>query len=185
MEQRIIRVTGKGQLKAHPDMTRITMTIEGVKRDYDKALKSSAEDTDSLKHILEMEGFQREEVKTLSFSVDIENESYKDKNGNWKSHFAGYRYRHIVKVEFPSDNKRLGDILNVIAGNALVRPEFRFSFFVKDTEAVKNELLGKAVKDAKSKAEILAQAAGVTLKDIVQIDIHGERLTWKWSLCTA
>ncbi len=170
MNQRLLRVTGTGQLKARPDMTRITMTLEGIRKDYDKALRSSAEDTDSLKHFLEMEGFKRDEVKTLSFSVDIENESYRDKSGSWKSRFAGYKYRHVLKVEFPSDNKRLGDILNLIAGNAVVRPEFQFSFFVKDEEAAKNELLGKAVADAKSKAEILAAAAGVKIKEIVNID---------------
>ena len=27
---RTIRVTGKGMIKVHPDMTRITMTLEGV-----------------------------------------------------------------------------------------------------------------------------------------------------------
>ncbi len=27
---RTIRVTGKGQIKVHPDMTRITMTLEGI-----------------------------------------------------------------------------------------------------------------------------------------------------------
>lgn len=34
----------------------------------------------------------------------------------------------------------------------------------------KNELLGKAVADAKEKAAVLTQAAGVTLKDIQSID---------------
>ncbi len=29
MEQRIMRVTGKGKLRLKPDVTRITMTLEG------------------------------------------------------------------------------------------------------------------------------------------------------------
>ena len=32
------------------------------------------------------EGFASEDVKTLSFNVDIENESYRDKEGNGKSY---------------------------------------------------------------------------------------------------
>ena len=51
-----------------------------------------------------------------------------------------------------------------------MRPELRFSFFVGDVEASKNELLGKAVTDAKAKAEVLAKAAGCMLKSIVSID---------------
>jgi len=170
MVDRIIRVTGKGQLKVRPDMTRITMTLEDVKKDYDKVLKASSEDTEALKSILGKEGFAPEDVRTISFNVDIENESYRDKEGNWKSKFVGYKYRHVLKVEFPSDNKRLGNILNLIANNAVVRPEFRFSFFVKDVEASKNELLAKAVSDAKEKAEVLSKAAGVNLKEIASID---------------
>lgn len=170
MGERVIRVTGKGRLRVRPDMTRITMTIEDVKKDYDKTLKASSEDTEALKSILEKEGFVPEDVKTLSFNVDIENESYRDKEGNWKTKFVGYKYRHILKIEFPSDNRRLGNILNLIANNAVVRPEFRFSFFVKDVEASKNELLAKAVSDAKEKAEVLSKAAGVNLKEIASID---------------
>ena len=41
---------------------------------------------------------------------------------------------------------------------------------MKDPEAAKNELLGKAVTDAKEKAAALTSAAGVVLKDIQSID---------------
>lgn len=51
-----------------------------------------------------------------------------------------------------------------------MKPEFRLSYTVSDPEAAKNELLGKAVTDAKDKAAVLTQAAGVTLKGIQSID---------------
>ena len=170
MGERMLRVTGRGQLKVRPDMTRITMTLEGIRKDYTKALKVSSEDTEALKELLEQEGFSREKVKTLSFDVNMENESYRDKDGNWKSRFKGYQYRHTMKIEFPSDQKRLGNILYLLANHTTIRPEFRFSFFVGDVETSKNELLGKAVADAKEKAAVLASAAGCTLKGIVSID---------------
>ncbi len=170
MGERVIRVTGKGQIKVKPDMTRITLTLEDTGKEYDKVLKASAEGTEVIKDIMEKQGFERSDVKTLSFNVDIENESYKDKNGGWKTRFAGYKYRHMMKVEFPSDHERLGRILYALANHSAVRPEFSFSFFVRDAEASKNELLGKAVVDAKAKAEVLTAAAGVQLKDIASID---------------
>ena len=64
------------------------MTIEDVKKEYEKALKASSEDTEILKDMLGKEGLAKEDVKTLSFGVDVENESYRDKNGNWKSRYA-------------------------------------------------------------------------------------------------
>ena len=51
-----------------------------------------------------------------------------------------------------------------------IHPDFRLSYTVKDPEASKNQLLGKAVADARAKAEVLTKAAGVSLKDIKNID---------------
>ena len=165
---RTIRVTGKGQIKVRPDMTRITMSLEGVHPDYGETLQRSSEDTEQLKDVLSAFGFERSDLKTLNFSVDTEYESYKDK-GVYKQRFVGYKYHHVMKVEFASDNVRLGKILYALA-NCSVKPEFRISYTVKDPEAAKNELLGKAVSDAKDKAAVLTGAAGVTLKDIQSID---------------
>ena len=74
-----------------------------------------------------------------------------------------------MKVEFDSDNDRLGKILYALA-HCELKPEFRLSYTVKDQEAAKNELLGKAITDAKEKAFVLTQAAGVALRSIQNID---------------
>ena len=165
---RTIRVTGKGQIKVKPDTTRITMTLEGTYPEYGKALRHSSLDTEHLKDVLSAFGFERSDLKTLNFNVETEYESYQDK-GTYKQRFIGYKFRHMMKVEFPSDNDRLGKVLYALA-NCPVKPEFRLSYTVSDPEAAKNELLGKAVTDAKEKASVLTQAAGVTLKDIQSID---------------
>ena len=167
---RTIRVTGKGQIKVRPDMTRITMTLNGIHKEYGETLRRSSEDTEALKDVLSGFGFERSDLKTLSFSIDTEYESYHDKKSDeYKQRFVGYRFIHILKVEFDSDNDRLGKLLYALA-NCAVRPEFRISYTVKDREAAKNLLLGKAVADAKEKAVVLAQAGGVTLKAIQSID---------------
>ena len=68
-----------------------------------------------------------------------------------------------------SGSGRLGNILYALA-NSQLRPEFRISYTIKDQEAAKNQLLGKAVSDAMEKADTLARAARLTLKDIQSID---------------
>ncbi|MCR5072389.1 MAG: SIMPL domain-containing protein [Clostridiales bacterium] len=163
-----IRITGKGNLKVRPDTTRITLTLNEVRREYADALRVSSEKTESLRDLLSGFGLARTDLKTLNFSVDTEYESYREK-GEYKQRFIGYRYRHVMKVEFPSDNERLGKILYGLSASPL-SPEFRISYVVSDPEAKKNELLEKAVQDARTKAEVLTRAAGVTLKDIWSID---------------
>ena len=165
---RTIRVTGKGNLKVKPDMTRITISLEGTFPEYGEALRRSAEDTEKMKDLLTGFGFGRTDLKTLNFNVETEYESYKE-HGTYKQRFVGYKYHHLMKVEFASDNDRLGKVLYALA-NCPVKPEFRLSYTVKDPEAAKNELLGRAIADAKEKSSVLTMAAGVTLKDIQSID---------------
>ena len=149
-------------------MTRITLSLEGIYPEYGEALRRSAQDTEQLKDLLTGFGFERSDLKTLIFHVDTEYESYKD-HGAYKQRLVGYKYHHTMKVEFESDNDRLGRVLYALA-HCQVRPEFRLSYTVKDPEAAKNELLGKAIADAKAKAAVLTGAAGVDLKDIQSID---------------
>lgn len=173
-----IRVTGKGRLKVHPDMTRITITLEGLRKDYAMTLRMSSEETEGMKALLAPLGFERTDLKTLSFSVDTENESYKEKD-TWKSRFIGYRYRHVMKVEFGSDNERLGKILYALAKSPLC-PKFSLSYTVKDPEAAKNELLDKAVRDAVAKAGVLSAAAGQKLGAIQNIDYSWREIDFEF-----
>ena len=166
---RTIRVTGRGQLKLRPDTTRITVQLDGLHEDYAETLRRSSDDTDVLKTVLSGFGFERSDLKTLSFGVDPEYEGYQDTDGTYKQRFRGYRFRHALKVEFPSDNERLGKILYALAC-CPVCPELRLSYTVSDPEAAKNTLLEKAVADAREKAVLLARAAGVVLGELRSID---------------
>ncbi len=145
------------------------MTLDGLWPQYGDALKHSSEDTEALKALLEKFGFEKTDLKTLSFSVDPEYESYQEKKA-WKQRLLGYRFRHVMKVDFDSDNERLGKILYALANNKDVTPEFRISYTVKDPEASKNQLLAAAVKDSQCKANVLSEAAGVALKELQSID---------------
>ena len=166
--KRTVRVTGKGRLKLRPDMTRITITLEKTFREYDETLRKSSESTGQLRELISECGFKGSDLKTLDFSIDTEYKSYTE-HGEYKQRFAGYKFRHIMKIEFDSDNVLLGRILSALAGCGL-HPEFRISYTVKDTEAAKSRLLGNAVKDAGKKAAVLAEAADVALMEILSVD---------------
>ena len=172
---RTIRVTGKGKIKVKPDMTRITLSVEGVYPDYGETLRRSSEDTEVLKDFLTGFGFERSDLKTLNFSVNTKYVRNKDSN---KQRFVGYEYNHLMKVEFDSDNDRLGKLLYALA-HCPAKPEFRISYTVKDQEEAKNILLGKAVADAKEKAVILTRAADVALNAIQSIDYSWGQISFE------
>ncbi len=167
-ERRTIRVTGKGRLSVAPDQTKITITLEGVRPAYAEALARCASDTERLRELFAGFDFEPGDLKTLNFNVDTEYESYEE-NGAYKQRLVGYRYRHLMKVEFPSDNERLGRILYALS-TGTINPEFKISYTVRDPESVKNRLLGAAVEDAREKAETLAASAGVSLGRILCVN---------------
>ena len=163
-----VKVTGTGMLRLRPDTTRIDITLHGVEKEYADAVRRSAEDTEKLKALLGKLGFEANELKTLNFRVDPRYESYQEDN-IYRQRLTGYEFYHGMKIEFPSDNSFLGRVLYALANSELT-PEFSLSYTVKDKEASKNQLIGAAVIDARSKAEVLAEAAGVTLGKVLSIN---------------
>lgn len=165
---RTVKVTGRGRLKLRPDMTVITMSLSGGSPDYAETLRRSSEDTEKLRALLADFGFDRADLKTLSFHVDTEYEGYQEDNV-YKQRLVGYKFYHMLKLEFPSDNDRLGRLLYALA-RCPVQPELQLSYTVRDREAAKNALLAAAVADGRAKAAVLTEAAGVTLKELQSID---------------
>lgn len=167
--ERNIRVTGKGKLSVAPDHTLLHLSLTGTEKEYDEALHRSSVETEALRNLFMTLGFRKEELKTVHFDITTENESYRDPQGNYRSQFAGYRYNHNMKLEFPKDNHLLGRVLYAL-GHSDVCPEFWVEYTVKDEEEVKNRLLAKVVQDSRNKAEALTKAAGVTLGEIISMD---------------
>lgn len=82
--ERTIRVTGKGKVSVKPDMIRLKINMEGLSKDYEETLRSSAESTELIKDVFEKLGFGRKTLKILYFNVDTEYESYQDRDKSWK-----------------------------------------------------------------------------------------------------
>ncbi len=168
-DRRTIRVTGSGTLKLRPDITRLTITLNGHEKEYADTVERSSRATDALAAAIKPLGFERTSLKTLSFDVNARYEGVNDKGGNYRRVFMGYEFSHVLKLEFPSDNALLGRVLYALAHSG-ADPEFDISYTVKDREAAKNELLAKAVEDAAAKAKTLSCAAGTKLGQIRSID---------------
>lgn len=164
-----LRVTGKGKVSVKPDLIRIKIETEGVQQDYEAAVKASSEATNTIKEALAELGFDKSDVKTSRYNVQVVYESYQAKDRSWKRRFNGYQYNHDMKIEFSIDNERLGQILYAIA-HCNVNPEFSIEYTVENPDSVKDELLRKAIEDSKHKAEILASASGVEVDEIVSIN---------------
>ena len=167
--ERTIRVTGRGKMNVKPDTIELNIFVSKVYPEYAEAMEASAEMTEVLKAAAERAGIDPRDLKTTGFSINMNYEGVYDEKGNWKNKFAGYRYDHNLALRFDADNVKLGKMLWELS-DCGADAEISINHTVKDPEPIRNELLAKAVKDSRTKAEVLAAASGVSLGDIISVD---------------
>ena len=168
---RTITVKGVGNVSAKPDYISISMTIESVENDYDKAMDGAARRIENLKAAAVSVGYEKEALKTISFNVETRYENVKDRQGSYKREFAGYACVYRLKLAFDFDSKQLAKVISAIA-NSGANPELSIAFTVKNPAKVSEELLESAAQNARAKAEILCKAAGAELGQLISIDYN-------------
>ena len=123
---RTITIKGIGKLSLKPDQTVVSLMLKTVHADYDKAMDEAAKHLEQLRSAIAEIGFTKDDLKTTSFDVGTEYENERDKNGNYKRRFVGYRVTHGLKLEFDFDSQRLSKVLGTIAV-CIVEPELKIS----------------------------------------------------------
>ena len=166
-----ITVKGVGRATVKPDSVILSVSLETVDKEYEKAMEYAAARINLLTNTLCEIGFDKDDLKTTNFNVDEARQSVKDPDGNYKSVFVGYKCTHGLKLQFDFDTKRLGEVLSTIS-KSLTEPAMSIEFTVKDPSAVSDELLISATQNARKKAEVLCKAAGVHLGELVNIDYN-------------
>lgn len=168
-----LRVTGKGRLSLKPDIIVISFKSSAVYTDYAETIAMASKATKDLKAVIAKAGIDGNLLKTTNLDIKPEYDSWYDEKDHRHEKFIGYKYTHNSNIKIDNDNKVLGRLLYEVSASPLdVR--FDISYTVKDMEKAKNDLLREAVKDAKEKAEVLSEAAGVKLKAI-------EDISYSWS----
>lgn len=166
MNNQLLKVRGTGKVKGEPDYVEINVSLEARDYDYENVIEKLNEKTDTLRNELVDLGFNKEDLKTTNFSINTE---YTYVNN--KKVFNGYTGRHDLKFSFDFDMDFLNQVLTVL-GTSSSNPSFNVYFTVKDKEKLKDELLVNSIDDAKRKALIIADAAGVNIGRIVNIDYN-------------
>ncbi len=162
---KILTVVGTGVSYATPDAVVINGQIIGTVADYSEAVRSSAEALTAIRKSIGEAGFDMDDLKTTSFSVDT---VYKN-GASDTVEFSGYRYMHGISITTDADGETLGRLLQALTSCSQA-PEFRVSYVVRDPSEPMKEARQAAVKDAKHKARELAAAIDVKLGDVVSVN---------------
>lgn len=166
--ERTIKVNGQSKLCVKPDKIRISVDVETLSKEYSEAMGYAGTAQREMADIVVRAGLAASECKTLSWGITAEYTYRTNGRDEQVREFVGYRYRHSFVIEFGLDHDMVGRILSEISESSLT-PELRLGYFVSDPEKYKDKLLAQTVEDSRKKAEVIAQAAGVKLKQPVSI----------------
>ena len=174
-KNRTITIKGVGAVKAEVDLVVVKLSIEKTNKDYRAGYNDFCREISVLQESIFKIGFKKGDVKTSKISISTEYENVKV-SGVWKDVFVGYSFETKMSLSFDFDSQKLVEVLGAITDSS-VKPKIAIEFTVKDKEAVKNRLLESAAKAAKTKAEILCNAMGVKLGDILKISYNWDEIS--------
>lgn len=164
-----IRITGKAQISAPPDRTKIFIDISKEKKEYHEAMNYGGKASEELKEIVVRAGFQEKDLKTLSWNIDTKYEENYNPNQIHQRIFLGYEYQHKFVIEFGLDHVLAGKLLNELVQSQL-NPKVKITYTIAEVEPYREKLLKLAIEDSMHKAEIITKTAGINLGEIVTID---------------
>lgn len=169
--ERTITIKGVGKMKVNPDLVILNIIVDSKEKKYSDAVEKAAQKIEKLDNALVLVGIKKDEVKTSNYTVRTNYVFINDKKNQSKRQFDGYTCEHKLKVSFDYDMKTLANVLESIS-NCFSEPQFDIVFTVKDKDAVNEELLSIAAKNAKKKAEILCEASGAKLGKLATINYN-------------
>ncbi len=172
-EDRLISTTGTGAIEAAPDMATITLGVTQEARLATEAMDAASAAARAVLTRVEQAGIAPRDVQTSDVSLQPV-WSRDSVSNNTTPRVTGYVARNTLSIRV-RDLDTLGAILDaVVQDGANTFNGLRFS--LQDPEPVIAEARAAAVRDARARAEQLAEAAGVTLGAVRSISESGGRV---------
>lgn len=173
---RKITVKGIGHITAKPDYVVIHMTIDETNKKYEKAVEEASDRINKLSSALSNIGFEKDALKTADFRVNIATGYKKNFKGVSEAVKTGFTCTYRMKLAFDFDGEKLSKAIDAIT-KCVSDPRLNITFTVKDEEAVKDELLKSAGANARRRAEILCEAAGGKLGNLVTVNYNWNEIS--------
>ncbi|MGI9371793.1 MAG: SIMPL domain-containing protein [Hyphomicrobiales bacterium] len=171
--QRLMLITGKGEVKAAPDIAIISLGVTSQAKTAQDALSQNTKNMSGLLDSLKADGIAEKDLQTSNFSVQPIYSRVKN-TGNQQPQIPrilAYRVSNQLTAVI-RDLDKLGAILDksMSAGSNQFNS---LQFSIDKPAPLRDDARKLAVADAKRKAEIYAQAAGVALGNVNSISEAG------------
>jgi uncharacterized protein YggE len=160
-----ISVAGEGEATAPPDMATVRTGVATQAETAKDALNQNNAAMQKVLGLLKELEIADKDVQTAGFNVHPVFEH--DPQGRTEPKVTAYRVTNEVQVRVRK-LASLGDVLDALVqvGSNQISG---VAFDVDDSEGILNEARSRAIRNAKSRADVYAQAAGVSVGRVLQI----------------
>jgi len=162
---RTLNVNGRGEVKARPDVAYLNISVISKAKTAQAALKDNANKTTNVLNKIKSLIGKQDTVKTSGFNLaPVYNYNQTAK----KSELTGYSVSNELIIK-TVDLENLGNLIDSTTGvgaNRINGPRFD----ILDKNKYRKDALRLAVKDAKDTASVTAEAAGVSIVQIMQLN---------------
>ncbi len=177
-----IQVSGEGEVFAVPDTATFSYSVQDTEKDVQSAQNVVSQKGNSIIAYLKAQGIADADIQTTDYSVDpqyVYPSTVCPPGGGGTSIYCppgrqtltGYQASETVTVKV-RDASKAGALLSGVGGKGATDVS-SLTFTVADEKAVEAQARGKAIADAQSKAQALAQQLGVSLVRIVGFSENG------------
>ena len=163
--ERYIRVSGSGEVAVVPDIAYINIGVHSEAEDVSSALEANNTQATELTEALKAEGIEAKDIQTTNFNVYPQTR-YDNMGQPVGTSYVVDNTVYITVRDLTKLGKLLDSAINAGANNI-----YGISFDIADKETVLAQARELAIKDAEAKAKSVATVAGVTLGQILSIDV--------------
>ena len=161
---RIIQVVGEGRANAAPDMARISLGVSQQAKTAGEAMDAMSAGMAAVLGTLGEQGIAQVDIQTGQLMLEPSYD-YNTPDGN--PVMTGFIATQILDVNV-RDIGQLGTVLDAVVEDGANRVN-GIQFDVSDSQAVTDAARREAVENARARAELYADAAGVGLGEVVSI----------------
>jgi uncharacterized protein YggE len=165
-QQRMINVTGSGQVYLTPDVAYINISVHTVADTVGEALKMNTSAATAVSSSLTEMGVDAKDIQTNAFNV-YPQQQFGPQGEVIKTSYAVDNTVYVTV----RDLSKLGQMLDVVVQNGANQIN-GISFDVLDKTKAQAQVRQLAVLDARKQAQELADAAGVKLGNLVSLNVY-------------
>jgi len=158
-----IVVSGTGRVAVQPDVADLRLGVTVAKPTVEAARGEAAATMDAILRAVDGAGVARADVRTAMLSVQPRYD-YRDGRA---AVLTGYEIANVVEVSV-RDLSALGDVIDATLTAGATSMD-ALSFRLADPRPAEREARRQAMAEARSGADVLAEAAGVTVQGVSDI----------------